>query len=161
MDWNHLYINEKDYETPVILEAEVVHGFKRGSKELGIPTANLNMEELGSKGDDLQPGIYYGWAYLNGNKYQCVASIGWNPFYHNSKKTIEAHLLAKLEDFYGKRLKLDILGYLRAETNFNSLGIFFLNNFFKYKILSKHNSFKDELISCIQCDIDKCKAKLL
>jgi len=61
-------------------------------KELGIPTANLDMDELGSKGD-LKTGIYFGWVMLRGNIYETVISIGWNPFYKNEKKTIEAHLL--------------------------------------------------------------------
>jgi FAD synthase len=62
-DWNHLYTLKK-FDNPLLLSAEVVHGFKRGSKELGIPTANLNMNELGDKGKDLDTGIYYGWGYL-------------------------------------------------------------------------------------------------
>jgi FAD synthase len=51
--------------------------------------------------------------------------IGWNPFYKNEKKTIEAHLLHKFdEDFYGANIKLVIYGYLRPEADFGSLGIY-------------------------------------
>lgn len=121
-DWSALYVNEHSLPTPLILEATIVHGFKRGSKELGIPTANLNMEELGAVGDGLDTGIYYGHAVLGGNQYIAVVSIGWNPYYKNEKKTIEAHLLANLEDFYGERLSLTLEGFLRSEANFESLG---------------------------------------
>jgi hypothetical protein len=73
-------------------------------------------------------GIYYGWAQLKGEKYKMVMSIGWNPFYKNSKKTIEVHLLHHFpDDFYGEPLRILVLGYLRPEANFSSLGWFFFS----------------------------------
>ncbi len=83
------------------------------------------MDELGEKGN-IQTGIYYGWACLNGQLYECVSSVGWNPFYNNTKKTIEAHLLVSLEDFYGEDLKVLLCGYLRNEANFSGVGTKFL-----------------------------------
>jgi riboflavin kinase len=117
-----LYTGEKRFSESIVLTANVVHGFKRGSKELGIPTANLNMEQLGEQGESLETGIYYGWSVLNGVRYETVVSVGWNPFYKNSKKTVEAHLLAKMDDFYGEELRVELLGYLRQEANFNGIG---------------------------------------
>lgn len=124
-DWSHLYTREHVLASPLVLEATIVHGFKRGSKELGIPTANLNMDELGSLGDGLETGIYYGHAVLLGESYIAVVSVGWNPYYKNEKKTIEAHLLSKLDDFYGDKLVLTLEGFLRSEANFESLGMRF------------------------------------
>lgn len=120
--WAYLYEDAKDFQQPIVLNAEVVHGFKRGSKELGIPTANLSMDELGSAGESLETGIYYGTATLREQQYKTVVSVGWNPFYKNTKKTVEAHLLSKLEDFYGEHLELTLIGYLRKEASFGSLG---------------------------------------
>ena len=139
MKWTHLYTNEKIFKDPIALEARVVTGFQRGSKELGIPTANMNMEELGDVGNNLNTGIYFGWAKLNGNIYKTVVSVGWNPFYKNKDKTIEAHLLHKLDDFYDEKLSVLLCGYLREEANFNGV---------------------DELISCIKSDIDRAETKL-
>jgi riboflavin kinase len=133
-DWSELYSGQHFLADPLVLDATIVHGFKRGSKELGIPTANLNMAELGTVGDDLNTGIYFGHANLKGSRYIAVVSIGWNPYYKNEKKTIEAHLIANLEDFYDERLSLTLVGFLRSEANFASL---------------------DELISCIRSDIDR------
>jgi riboflavin kinase len=122
--WNHLYQDkERRFDQPVTLEAEVIHGFKRGSTELGFPTANLSMADLGVKGSSFETGIYYGIAHLDNKEYKTVISVGWNPFYKNVEKTIEAHLLHKFEeDFYGSRIKLVIYGYLRPEANFDGVG---------------------------------------
>lgn len=136
-NWDHLYTTtEKDYDKSILLQAPVVQGFQRGSKELGIPTANLDMNVLGEAGSDLETGIYFGWAKLKGKHFECVVSVGWNPFYKNEKKTIEAHLLAKMDDFYGEQLDVLLCGYLRQECNFDGL---------------------DDLISCINNDIVKTR----
>lgn len=160
-DWTHLYRDSRGVE-PIALEAEVVHGFKRGSKELGIPTANLKMEELGDKGSDLETGIYYGISTLNGVLYDAVMSVGWNPFYKNTIKTIEVHLMCEtqLVDFYGERLNFTVHGYLRPEANFKSLGecshLLVAVDADNANVLT----VLDELISCINSDITVAKNKL-
>jgi hypothetical protein len=57
----------------------VVKGFGRGSKELGIPTANLDIDALGAAADALATGIYYGWARVGAapEAHMMVMSIGW------------------------------------------------------------------------------------
>mmetsp|Transcript_9367 Transcript_9367/g.19160 ORF Transcript_9367/g.19160 Transcript_9367/m.19160 type:complete len:95 (-) Transcript_9367:1340-1624(-) len=51
-----------------------------------------------------------------------VGSIGWNPFFQNSEKTIEANLLHEFDqDFYGSELRLIFCGYIRPERDFESL----------------------------------------
>lgn len=38
---------------------------------------------------DICTGIYYGWACVgNGDVYKMVMSIGWNPYYKNTKKSM-------------------------------------------------------------------------
>jgi len=60
-------------------------------------------------------------------------SIGWNPVFENAHKTIEAYLVHEFEDnFYGEHLKVEVDGYLRAESIFADF---------------------DGLIQAIQCDI--------
>ncbi|CAA0835984.1 Bifunctional riboflavin kinase/FMN phosphatase [Striga hermonthica] len=101
----------------------VVKGFGRGSKLLGIPTANLSTEGFEDLLSEHPSGVYFGWAGLaNHGIYKMVMSIGWNPYFNNSEKTIEAWLLHEFnEDFYGKELRLIIVGYMRPEANFTSL----------------------------------------
>ncbi|CAK9806157.1 Riboflavin kinase [Anthophora plagiata] len=106
---------------PYFLSGIVVRGFGRGSKALGIPTANLEDEVVNNLPNDFKTGVYYGWACLDRQVYKMVASIGWNPFYKNEKKTVEVHLLHKFEnDFYGKCIKVIFVDYIRPERDFTS-----------------------------------------
>lgn len=65
---------------PVMVKGTVVKGFGRGSKELGIPTANLDPEALGDAAlTALPPGVYFGWASVGDSPaaHKMVMSIGW------------------------------------------------------------------------------------
>lgn len=108
---------------PYFVDGVVSKGFGRGSKELGIPTANINQEVIEKLPEDLDCGIYYGLAKVNNSPlYNAVLSIGWNPFYQNDKKSLETHILHNFEgDFYGANLKLVILGHIRPERDFLSV----------------------------------------
>lgn len=51
---------------PIKLQGKIIKGFGRGSKELGIPTANIPIEGLDVGGHkDVESGVYYGWAGVN------------------------------------------------------------------------------------------------
>lgn len=119
---------------PYFAKGVVVKGFGRGSKELGVPTANFSDDVVNAIPDEIPCGVYYGWAKVDeGSVYKTVLCIGWNPFFKNQKKSMEAHLIHKFdEDFYGSCLRLVIVGWIREQMDFNSL---------------------DELISAIQNDI--------
>ncbi|CAG5131907.1 unnamed protein product [Candidula unifasciata] len=109
---------------PYFAEGTVVSGFGRGSKELGIPTANFPDDVIQKLPADFECGVYYGWAKINNdeNIYQMVLCVGWNPYYHNTVKTMETHIIHKFDhDFYGQHLKTIILGYIRPMCNFESL----------------------------------------
>jgi len=100
----------------------VSKGFGRGGKLLGCPTANLDEAALGSKLDTIETGVYFGWAKLEGTVYKMVTSVGWNPTFHNDKKTVEPHILHEFKaDFYGKPLSIVLSGRLRPELEFKSM----------------------------------------
>jgi FAD synthase len=63
---------------PLLMSGPVVKGFGRGSKELGIPTANLDAAAL-PEAATCHTGVYYGWASVGSSPrvYQMVMSIGW------------------------------------------------------------------------------------
>ncbi|KAI9844144.1 MAG: riboflavin kinase [Sclerophora amabilis] len=135
---------------PLRVSGKVISGFGRGSKELGIPTANIPVAGLSVGGhDDVESGVYFGWAGLvskpdtdgaeasekldgsavdgkgaedlsgHGQVYPMVMSIGWNPFYKNTVRSVEVHLLHDFtSDFYGSHLNLLILGFIRPEYDY-------------------------------------------
>ncbi|XP_046651054.1 riboflavin kinase-like [Daphnia pulicaria] len=108
---------------PFFAKGIVVKGFGRGSKELGIPTANYMSEVVDTLPSDMETGIYYGYAKVDGGPvYKMVMSIGWNPYYKNVKKSMETHILHNFEsDFYGSLLKTCIINYIRPEQSYESL----------------------------------------
>jgi FAD synthase len=75
------YPNLKTLDAPFSLRGTVVKGFGRGSKELGIPTANLDAEALAAAGclEGVDPGVYFGWASVGDSQevHKMVMSIGW------------------------------------------------------------------------------------
>lgn len=65
-------------------------------------TANLSTEAYSDLLSEHPSGVYFGWAGLaTRGIYKMVMSIGWNPYFNNSEKTIvsQAHL-AVLTCFY-------------------------------------------------------------
>ncbi|NXG35693.1 RIFK kinase, partial [Dromaius novaehollandiae] len=102
---------------PYFCRGEVVKGFGRGSKELGIPTANFSEQVVESFPSDISTGIYYGWACVgNGDVHKMVLSIGWNPFYKNIKKSVETHIIHTFkEDFYGEILSIALISAIQED----------------------------------------------
>ncbi len=45
---------------PIRLAGAVINGFGRGSKQLGVPTANLPPEQLAEELQGLPAGVYFG-----------------------------------------------------------------------------------------------------
>jgi len=108
---------------PYFSYGKVVKGFGRGSRDLGCPTANMSDQVVSGLPETLPCGVYYGFASVdNGPVFRMVTSVGWNPHFNNTKKTIEVHLMHDYgKDFYGSLLKVILLGYLRPMTSFSSL----------------------------------------
>jgi riboflavin kinase len=53
--------------------------------------------------------------------FPAVLSIGYNPFYANTTRSIEIHILHEFHhDFYGASLNLLMLGYIRPEYDYVS-----------------------------------------
>lgn len=119
------------------ISGTVVHGYKRGSKELGFPTANLDTTT------DLLDGVYCGWAKVKGRdseKHMMVMSVGTNPHYRNETRSVEVHVLNTYEaDFYGETLMVGVQHYIRGMLSFSST---------------------EELIKAIDSDITKARALL-
>jgi riboflavin kinase len=138
--------------------------------QLGIPTANIPIGGLDIAGQsDLESGVYFGYCSLaqptssststtttttdstppntqttvlssTPQIYEMVMSVGWNPFYKNTVRSVEVHILHDFGgDFYGAHLKLLILGFVRPELDYVS---------------------KEALIEDIKTDIDVSRKSL-
>lgn len=99
---------------------------------------------------DAKSGVYFGWAALELAKdhpnyrpsssasspageakgesnsgfsiFPMVMSIGYNPFYNNTVRSAEVHVLDEFAaDFYGVDMRLLIVGYIRDEKNYDGL----------------------------------------
>lgn len=124
-----------------LLSGIVTSGYGRGSKKMGVPTANLpssalakdgTVEFLSRSGGDatagslaaLPRGVYVAWAGLRGDVYPAVVNVGLSPTFEdaqNPETIAEAHILDSIEsDFYGEQLTLVLLGFIRPERKFPS-----------------------------------------
>lgn len=91
---------------------------------MGIPTANLAEDAIPKLLEHAESGIYYGFAQIQGDAevYDMVMSVGWNPYYKNTVRSAEVHIIHKFEqDFYGKSLKVIVAGFIRPQYNYTSL----------------------------------------
>lgn len=107
---------------PIRFVSVATRGFGRGSKDLGIPTANLDRDQTTTdppiRFEDLPSGVYWGLCRIldaggaNGSSRggddvddadntdvyystrTAAVSIGFNPTYGNDVKTVEPHLIA-------------------------------------------------------------------
>ncbi len=103
----------RDYQIRGIVSA----GRNRGGKELGIPTANINLH------DELCPktGVYAVIVEHEGNRYQGVANIGYSPTFDDHVFTVEAHLLDFDKDIYGQKIMVNFIQRLREEIKFSGI----------------------------------------
>ena len=100
--------------SPFQMRGEVVHGDQRG-RLLGFPTANIVPdEELVCPGH----GVYA--ARADGT---CAAvSVGVRPTFGTGRAVlVEAYLLDRDEDLYGRVLRVDFLARLRGERRFETV----------------------------------------
>ena len=79
-----------------------------------------------------------------------VLSMGWNPFYGNTKKSFETHIIHNFEkDFYGSELIVVMLGYLRPEKNYDSLDL--LKGKLGAARFNLNNIFRSDMAGCRKC----------
>lgn len=61
--------------------------------------ANFPEQVVDNLPADVSTGIYYGWASVgNGDVHKMVVSIGWNPYYKNTKKSMVRSLFSSITE---------------------------------------------------------------
>ena len=125
------------------LYGPVAEGFGRGSRKLGIPTANLPCSLFQRELAELPCGVYVGWACVRGGVHKACCNVGFSPTFageENPEKIVEAHIMADFDkDFYSERMGLLLLGFIREEKKFGSF---------------------DELLNTIKADIETARTAL-
>ena len=121
---------------PYFIMGKVVKG-KQLARKLGYPTANLCSRNKKYP----KYGVYGVKLIIEGysNVYYGIMNIGKNPTVENEGLHIETHIFDFDDDIYGKKIKVELLFYIRNERKMNSL---------------------DELKSQIKEDIKKWRAIL-
>ncbi|KAI9736547.1 MAG: riboflavin kinase [Claussenomyces sp. TS43310] len=153
---------------PLRMRGQVISGFGRGSKELGIPTANLPVTNAPWI-NTASSGVYFGWAGIQfpathpshptnlldtdadadanaddattrapspppvtlvpeaarragWRLFPFVMSIGYNPFYKNTVRSAEVHILHRFpHDFYGCDMAIAVCAFIRPEFDYVSV----------------------------------------
>jgi riboflavin kinase/FMN adenylyltransferase len=100
---------------PFEIRGRVELGFGRGH-DLEFPTANIAVP------DKLLPadGVYAANARYDGRDYAALVSIGTNPTFDGTSRTVEAWLRDFHETIYGKELTVRDLRFLRSQRKFAS-----------------------------------------
>lgn len=109
----------------LLLQGTVMNGYGRGSKKLGVPTANLPQFDQEFKRANYTTGVYFGWGrVLSGSIHGAIVNVGKSPTFvgqENPINIVEAHLLDYSgEDFYGDQFRLGLLAFVRPEIKFGS-----------------------------------------
>ncbi len=95
----------------------IIEGKKRGGPILGIPTANLKLnDELIPK-----PGVYATWAEIEGTFHKAVANVGYNPTFYEQNLSAEVHILNFNQNIYSKTLRVHFVQRIRSEQKFSEV----------------------------------------
>ncbi|WP_329270179.1 bifunctional riboflavin kinase/FAD synthetase [Streptomyces sp. NBC_01451] len=103
---------------PHRVEGVVVRGAQRG-RELGFPTANVETLPHTAIPAD---GVYAGWLHADGEKMPAAISVGTNPQFDGTERTVEAYAIDRVGlDLYGLHVAVDFLAFVRGQARFDSL----------------------------------------
>ncbi|MDJ0460970.1 bifunctional riboflavin kinase/FAD synthetase [Streptomyces sp. H27-C3] len=103
---------------PHRVEGIVVRGAQRG-RELGYPTANVETLPHTAIPAD---GVYAGWLTADGETMPAAISVGTNPQFDGTERTVEAYAIDRVGlDLYGLHVAVDFLAYVRGMEKFESI----------------------------------------
>lgn len=103
---------------PHRVEGVVVRGAQRG-RELGFPTANVETLPHTAIPAD---GVYAGWLTADGERMPAAISVGTNPQFEGTERTVEAYAIDRVGlDLYGLHVAVDFLSYVRGQRKFESI----------------------------------------
>jgi riboflavin kinase / FMN adenylyltransferase len=102
---------------PHRIEGVVVHGYRRG-RHLGFPTANIASPPYTALPAD---GVYAGRFVIGSRHLPAAVSVGSNPTFSGTVRTVEAYVLDVDEDFYGHGVGVDLVARLRGQERYDDM----------------------------------------
>ncbi|MFJ4965642.1 bifunctional riboflavin kinase/FAD synthetase [Streptomyces sp. NPDC088729] len=103
---------------PHRVEGIVVRGAQRG-RALGFPTANVETLPHTAIPAD---GVYAGWLEADGESMPAAVSVGTNPQFGGTERTVEAYAIDRVGlDLYGLHVAVDFLAYVRGMLKFDTV----------------------------------------
>ncbi len=118
---------------PHRVEGVVVRGAQRG-REMGFPTANVETLPHTAIPAD---GVYAGWLHVPGESMPAAISVGTNPQFEGTERTVEAYAIDRVGlDLYGLHVAVDFLAFVRGQAKFDTL---------------------DALLAQMAVDVEKCR----
>jgi riboflavin kinase/FMN adenylyltransferase len=103
---------------PHRVEGVVVRGAQRG-RELGFPTANVETLPHTAVPAD---GVYAGWLTAAGERMPAAISVGTNPQFDGTERTVEAYAIDRVGlELYGLHVTVDFLAYVRGQEKFDTI----------------------------------------
>ncbi|MDX6331198.1 MAG: riboflavin kinase / adenylyltransferase [Streptomycetaceae bacterium] len=103
---------------PHRVEGVVVRGAQRG-REMGYPTANVETVPHTAIPAD---GVYAGWLDVAGEAMPAAISVGTNPTFDGTARTVEAYAIDREGlELYGLHVGVGFLAYLRGMEKFDTI----------------------------------------
>jgi riboflavin kinase/FMN adenylyltransferase len=108
---SNILLGYKLFYTGVVAKGKML------GRSLGFPTANIEIIENSC----LKNGVYITKTYINGQIYDSISNVGYNPTVGNSVRNIETYIFDFDGDLYGIEIKIEFLEFIREEKKFQSV----------------------------------------
>lgn len=100
----------------MIIEGIVVHGNSLGGR-MGFPTANIEADAA----LDARDGVYASRVEVDGRMYDAMSNLGYKPTVDGRRRLLETNIFGFEGDLYGRRLRVELLRFIRPERRFGSV----------------------------------------
>lgn len=84
---------------------------------MGFPTANIEVDEK----LDARDGVYASRVELDGRVYDAMSNLGRKPTVGGGRRLLETNLFDFDGDLYGRRLRVELVRFIRPERRFDSV----------------------------------------
>src|SRR5690606_13550864 len=90
-----------------------------GGRDLGLPPAHVpTLPPTAIPAD----GVYAGWLHAQGEAMPAAISVGTNPQFDGTERTVEAYAIDRVGlDLYGLHVAVDFLAFVRGQAKFDTI----------------------------------------